>query len=109
MHILSPLLKTQAGIKFTFIMMDCNSKQALADRSESTTALHVASLFLDDWVVPYEFPAQLLTGNRPQLVASFQDALQISWSQDSYYEGIPAGKNGQAERYKKKNISCSLH
>lgn len=66
MDILGLLPKMLNGNQFVLVMTDHYSR---AVPTCKTTALHIASIFMDLWILPYEIPAPMLTNNGIQVVS----------------------------------------
>lgn len=103
---LSPLPKTRTCNQFIIVMTDCFSKFIRVVPSTSTTAPHVASIFIDHWLVLCRIPAYLLTNSQPQFVFNFFMRLSAKilglkhLAMAAYY----LHTNGQAERCNKTMI-----
>lgn len=71
MDILEPPPKSTHENQLVVVMTDRHSKLTRAVPTTQTTALHVASIFYDHWIIPYGIPDHLLTENSNQFVSKF--------------------------------------
>lgn len=75
MHILGLLTKPLRGNKLVMVMKDWYSKFARPVPTFKMTALHIASLLMDNWVIPYEISSNFLTDNGTQFTNKFFEML----------------------------------
>lgn len=71
MPILGPLPKTLDGKQSVMKMRDRYLKLKRAIITCKTTDFHNASLFMDNWVVPYVIHTHELSDNRTQFISKF--------------------------------------
>lgn len=64
--------KTENGNQFVLIMPDRYSKLTRSKPTSKTSAMHIASIFFDIWIVPFEIPAHLLTDNGTQILSRIE-------------------------------------
>lgn len=69
MDMLGPLPKTLNGIQVEVVVTDRYSKVVRAISTSKVTAWHIASLFMDSWIVPCGIRKHLLDDNRTQLLS----------------------------------------
>lgn len=74
-NMLGPLPKTSNRNRFVVAMTDRYSKLTRARPTKTTPAPQVATIFMKDWIMPYEIPEQLLTDYGPQFVSTFFQSL----------------------------------
>lgn len=71
-----PLPKTLSGNQFVQIMPNRFYKLTKAVSNFRTIASHIASLLMDNWVVPYEIPEYFLSDSRTQSTSKFFETLR---------------------------------
>lgn len=110
MDLLGPLPKTTKGNQNVLVITARYSKLTRAVPLTKTTANHVATAFLENWVISYEIPNYLLTDNGLQFVAKFFAAicLYMGLNQVTTTAYHPQ-TNGQTERYNKTIVARLRH
>lgn len=64
-----PLSKTLNGNHFVVAMTDRYSNSTRAIPTSNTTMSHIASLFMDNWIIQYDVPKHVLKNNRTAFVS----------------------------------------
>lgn len=72
---LGPLTKTKQGNRFVFVKTDWYSEITTAIPTGKVTAIAVATVFLEQRMVPYKIPNIALTNNGPQFLMKILTAL----------------------------------
>jgi len=92
------------------VITDRYSKLTRAIPVASITAPHVASIFVDHWVIPYGIPEQILSDNGKQFVSKFFAALcAFLGAKLTTTTAYHPQCNGQTERYNKTIIARLRH
>lgn len=76
--ILGPLPNTKTRNKFIVVMTYSYSKLTMAIPNRKTTAIHVARIFVGDWIMPNGVPDRLVTDTGPAFVEKFLNALCVA-------------------------------
>lgn len=61
--------------QFVLVMTYCYNRLTRAVPMTKTTDSSIVSLFLDNWIVPYEIPKHVLTDDRIQSISNFFESL----------------------------------
>lgn len=75
MDIRGPLSVTSAGNQYVTLMTDRYSKLTTALPTSKTSARHIASMLMDNWIHLYEMPDYVLTENGTQFICKFFEFL----------------------------------
>lgn len=70
-HVVGPFPKTWQGNQYILFVTNRYFKLTRAASTSKTTAMPVASVFVDHWLIPYGKSTYLLTGNGTQIVKKF--------------------------------------
>lgn len=75
MDMLGPLPTTLNGIQFVVVLTDRYSKVTRAVSTARKTGTHIASTFMDNWIIPYVISDYMVTDNGTQFVNKFFKSL----------------------------------
>lgn len=70
-----PLPKAKSGNQLVVMIEDRYSRPPRTIPTTKTKATHIATIFLEIWVLPYGIPKLVLTEKGPQFVVKFFSAL----------------------------------
>lgn len=107
---LGPLPKNHKGNNYVNVVTDRYKNLKRAIPVKNTTAPHVSAIVLDHWIIPYDIPTYLLTGNGPQFVVKFLTALYalLETNKLTATEYHPQ-TNGKTESYNKNIVARLRH
>lgn len=92
MDILGPLPKTLNGNQFLLVVTDRCSKLARSVHTSETAASHTASLFMGNWIIPYDIATQVLTYSGWSLSVGFLSCYAPSLERNTWRLQRTAGK-----------------
>jgi len=100
MDLLGPLPTSENGFRFILVICDRFTKLTRVFPLRETTALVIASVFLDHWVGAYGFPDTVLTDNGPQFAAVFlQGVMGMIGVITNFTTPYQPQTNGQVESF----------
>ena len=110
MDLLGPLPTSRNGHRFILVICDRFTKLTRAIPLKVTTALAIASVFLDHWVAAYGVPDTVLTDNGPQFAAVFlQGVLGMLGIVTNFTTPYHPQTNGQVERFNRTLVRQLRH
>jgi len=110
MDLLGPLPTSENGFRFIMVICDQFTKLTRVFPLRETTALVIASVFLDHWVGSYGFPDTVLTDNEPQFAAVFlQGVMGMICVVTNFTTPYHPQTNGQVERFNTTLVSQLRH
>lgn len=110
MDLLGPFPETDRGYSMILVISDRFTKLTRALPLRETTALVVASAFIDYWVGAYGVPDTVLTDNGPQFASLFfQGVLGMLGIISNYTTPYHPQTNGQVERFNRTLIRQLRH
>lgn len=103
-------MKTISGKQFVLVTTDRYKKLTIAIPTSKTIALHIASLFLHKWVIPFEIPEYILLDKGTQIISKlFKSLCSFIYTKNLTATAYHLQMSGQSESFNKTIIAQMWH